>query len=108
MAVVRGRPEANRVAAARQPEVPARGRALGPERDAARAVSKTVATRGGPQQTASLRESPARAATKRVSSAKETDLRRIAELKSKLRDEDYMNGAILRIATVLSARLTLR
>jgi hypothetical protein len=33
---------------------------------------------------------------------------RIAELKMKLRDDDYMNGAILRIATVLSARLTLR
>lgn len=33
---------------------------------------------------------------------------RIAELKVKLRDDDYMDGAILRIATVLSARLTLR
>lgn len=30
---------------------------------------------------------------------------RIAELKEKLRDEAYMEGAILRIATVLSARL---
>jgi hypothetical protein len=30
---------------------------------------------------------------------------RIAELKIKLRDEAYMAGAILRIATVLSARL---
>jgi hypothetical protein len=30
---------------------------------------------------------------------------RIAELKVKLRDEAYMAGAILRIATVLSARL---
>lgn len=31
---------------------------------------------------------------------------RIAELKSKLGDDAYMAGAILRIATVLSARLT--
>ena len=37
-----------------------------------------------------------------------SDQARIAELKVKLRDDDYMNGAILRIATVLSARLTLR
>ncbi len=31
---------------------------------------------------------------------------RILELKAKLCDEAYMSGAILRIATVLSARLT--
>jgi len=37
-----------------------------------------------------------------------SDQRRLAELKDKLGDEDYMNGAILTIATVLSARLTLR
>ncbi len=37
-----------------------------------------------------------------------SDQNRLAELKAKLGDEDYMNGAILRIATVLSARLTLR
>jgi hypothetical protein len=37
-----------------------------------------------------------------------SDQKRLAELKAKLGDEDYMNGAILRIATVLSARLTLR
>lgn len=35
-----------------------------------------------------------------------SDQARIAELKEKLRDEAYMAGAILRIATVLSARLT--
>ncbi len=35
-----------------------------------------------------------------------SDRDRIAELKDKLRDEAYMEGAILRIATVLSARLT--
>jgi hypothetical protein len=34
-----------------------------------------------------------------------TEKARIAELKNKLRDEAYMAGAILRIATVLSARL---
>lgn len=34
-----------------------------------------------------------------------TEKARIAELKVKLRDEAYMAGAILRIATVLSARL---
>lgn len=37
-----------------------------------------------------------------------TDQKRLAELKVKLGDPDYMEGAILRIATVLSARLTLR
>ena len=41
-------------------------------------------------------------------SARRGDPKRIAELKIKLRDQDYMNDAILRIATVLSARLTLR
>jgi hypothetical protein len=37
-----------------------------------------------------------------------TDQQRLADLKVKLGDPDYMEGAILRIATVLSARLTLR
>jgi hypothetical protein len=37
-----------------------------------------------------------------------TDQSRLAELKVKLGDPAYMDGAILRIATVLSARLTLR
>jgi len=41
-------------------------------------------------------------------SASRTDQQRLAELKVKLGDPDYMEGAILRIATVLSARLTLR
>jgi hypothetical protein len=36
------------------------------------------------------------------------DQQRLADLKVKLGDPDYMEGAILRIATVLSARLTLR
>jgi hypothetical protein len=44
----------------------------------------------------------------RGASASRTDQNRLAELKVKIGDEDYMNGAILRIATVLSARLTLR
>jgi hypothetical protein len=38
--------------------------------------------------------------------APRSDASRIAELKAKLGDEAYMAGAILRIATVLSARLT--
>jgi hypothetical protein len=37
-----------------------------------------------------------------------SDPKRLADLKIKLGDEAYMNSAILRIATVLSARLTLR
>jgi hypothetical protein len=37
-----------------------------------------------------------------------SDQKRLADLKVKLSDPDYMNGAILRIATVLSSRLTLR
>jgi hypothetical protein len=41
-------------------------------------------------------------------SASRTDQKRLAELKVKLGDPAYMDGAILRIATVLSARLTLR
>jgi hypothetical protein len=40
--------------------------------------------------------------------AMRADQNRLAELKAKLGDPEYMNGAILRIATVLSARLTLR
>jgi hypothetical protein len=44
----------------------------------------------------------------RARAAPRSDQNRLAELKAKLGDEDYMNGAILRIATVLSARLTLR
>jgi hypothetical protein len=40
------------------------------------------------------------------SPAPRNDLRRIVELKAKLGDDAYMAGAILRIATVLSARLT--
>ena len=45
---------------------------------------------------------------RRVAPRPRSDQKRLAELKVKLGDEDYMNGAILRIATVLSARLTLR
>jgi len=40
--------------------------------------------------------------------APRSDHRRLAELRDKLGDEVYVNGAIMRIATVLSARLTLR
>ncbi len=41
-------------------------------------------------------------------SALRADQKRLADLKVKLSDPEYMNGAILRIATVLSAKLTLR
>lgn len=58
----------------------------------ARAVAKCPAPRGA----------------RRAASSRPDQAARIAELKLKLRDDDYMNGAILRIATVLSARLTLR
>jgi hypothetical protein len=51
---------------------------------------------------------PAKVVRRRGPAAPRSDQTRIAELKQKLGDEDYMNGAILRIATVLSARLTLR
>ncbi len=51
---------------------------------------------------------PRRAAHSSRRTGPKTDQRRLAELKEKLGDEDYMNGAILRIATVLSAKLTLR
>jgi hypothetical protein len=51
---------------------------------------------------------PAPRAARRAASPRPDQAARIAELKLKLRDDDYMNGAILRIATVLSARLTLR
>jgi hypothetical protein len=53
-------------------------------------------------------ESPARARRSSNRASPRSDQKRLAELKLKLRDADYMNGAILRIATVLSARLTLR
>jgi hypothetical protein len=53
--------------------------------------------------------SPARKTRARGSAtAIRADQKRLAELKVKLGDPEYMNGAILRIATVLSARLTLR
>lgn len=47
-----------------------------------------------------------KAATAENSSSSADRAVNIRELKAKLRDEDYMAGAILRIATVLSARLT--
>jgi hypothetical protein len=46
-----------------------------------------------------------RAGVERRSAAARGDASRIAELKAKLGDEEYMSGAILRIATVLSARI---
>jgi hypothetical protein len=53
-------------------------------------------------------KAPVAGAVRATKPRKRTDEVRLAELKTKLRDEDYMNGAILRIATVLSSRLTLR
>ena len=49
---------------------------------------------------------PSRRGSAEGTRAARSDSVRIAELKVKLRDETYMSGAILRIATVLSARLT--
>jgi hypothetical protein len=63
----------------------------------ARSSSRVAVTRG---EAVALR--------KPVKASKRSDQARLAELKVKLGDEDYMNGAILRIATVLSSRLTLR
>jgi hypothetical protein len=51
---------------------------------------------------------PPRTRARGSAKALRADQKRLADLKVKLGDPDYMNGAILRIATVLSARLTLR
>jgi hypothetical protein len=51
------------------------------------------------------RRAPPRASNR---ASPRSDQRRLADLKVKLGDADYMNDAILRIATVLSARLTLQ
>jgi hypothetical protein len=71
----------------------------------ARAVTKTAA-----KTVATAAAKPAAAPRTRGSYkvSSRTDQQRLAELKVKLGDPDYMEGAILRIATVLSARLTLR
>ncbi len=82
----------------------------------ARAIAKAsaAASSKAARPTASLRgqgKSPGGEARKprpAVAASARSDPKRLAELKVKLADEDYMNGAILRIATVLSARLTLR
>jgi hypothetical protein len=63
-------------------------------------MSMTRTATTGPA-TAGARVGPSRAFPR-------SDPKRLADLKVKLGDEAYMNGAILRIATVLSARLTLR
>jgi hypothetical protein len=96
-------------------EAPARRKAQGvvcdadpgADRSAPRAPAER-APKGGTARIVAARTELAKGSPKRGASAKQADLKRIAELKCKLRDEDYMNGAILRIATVLSARLTLR
>jgi hypothetical protein len=82
----------------------------------ARAVAKGPAPTGSPPDgrtplTGAAHESsiPVRKTRARGSAtAIRADQKRLADLKVKLGDPEYMNGAILRIATVLSARLTLR
>lgn len=68
----------------------------------ARAIAKTPAPSGASPNT--VCKTRARGSAKAI----RADQNRLAELKVKLGDPEYMNGAILRIATVLSARLTLR
>lgn len=70
---------------------------------AARAVTSAAAPALSLPTPAKGVRSPRRARQSRGS-----DQSRLADLKAKLKDDDYMNGAILRIATVLSARLTLQ
>lgn len=79
------------------------GRTRAVSMSVARAISTGPAAPSAAPAAASpsTRRAPARASPR-------TDQRRLADLKVKLSDADYMNGAILRIATVLSARLTLR
>jgi hypothetical protein len=78
---------------------------------AAAAPRKTPRGRAVPIAIAAPSVVPAQAAIARAAKgrpASRSDQRRLAELKIKLGDPDYMDGAILRIATVLSAKLTLR
>ncbi|MDA8427229.1 MAG: hypothetical protein M0Z80_13965 [Treponema sp.] len=76
------------------------GKGLSPACDAARTARASPGTeRPGPSDgLAAPGEERSRPGAERSA--------RILELKAKLGDEDYMAGAILRIATVLSARLT--
>jgi hypothetical protein len=80
---------------------------------ASMAVARAVAKESAPPPPAAARSQaaarPARGARRPPGTKPpRSDPMRLAELKVKLSDEDYMSGAILRIATVLSARLTLR
>jgi hypothetical protein len=81
-------------------QVPARFRA------AQMAAVRALTTGSPPPIPAQASPAPARR-SRGLRTARGSDQKRLAELKAKLGDEDYMNGAILRIATVLSARLTL-
>jgi hypothetical protein len=78
------------------------------------AVAKAAALAGGaPTEAVALAPAGSAGARKPRSrggayGTMRADQERLAELKTKLGDPEYMNGAILRIATVLSARLTLR
>jgi hypothetical protein len=72
------------------------------------AVARVVAKCPAPVPAKGKAVSSSARGGRRAASPRSDQAARIAELKMKLRDDDYMNGAILRIATVLSARLTLR
>lgn len=71
-------------------------------------ASRKSAQVPSPVRSSAARSGPQRSAPGSKRPSARGDQSRLAELKVKLGDEDYMNGAILRIATVLSARLTLR
>jgi len=74
-------------------------------------ASQSIVKRPMPRERAVASQGRAAAGQGRAaagSRSKRSDPKRLADLKAKLGDEDYMNGAILRIATVLSASLTLR
>jgi hypothetical protein len=53
-------------------------------------------------------QAPAKIRAAKMRPELRSDQKRLAELKIKLGDAEYMDSAIQRIATVLSARLTLR
>jgi hypothetical protein len=121
-------PAASRVApqpGRSKPRSAARSAARSAGMSVARAITKTTAVGSAPAKAsrakkprlAESRETPGPSSLAAPRSVKargsyrtssRNDQQRLADLKLKLGDPDYMEGAILRIATVLSARLTLR
>jgi hypothetical protein len=73
-------------------------------RPARMSVARAIAKSPAPESPGPVPKTRARGSATAI----RADQKRLADLKVKLRDPEYMNGAILRIATVLSARLTLR